>query len=141
MTNIESGPGESDPARRMPPLPDRDHLRGRRILVIEDVRIIADYLADLLQDFGCTVVGPFPDLAHARSAIAHETIDGAVLDQQLSAETSTSLASILREKGVPFLYVTGFAAEFQDPRFPPAPILEKPFTPRELHDAVLRMLG
>jgi hypothetical protein len=104
------------------------------------VRVIADYLADLLTDLGCTVVGPFGDELRAAKAVAEGAIDAAVLDQQLALETTSALAIMLVERRIPFLYVTGYSPEFADPGFPAAPMLEKPFSPREFEQALLRLL-
>lgn len=141
MTTTEGGCDPGDRAGSRAAASPSERLRGKRILVIEDVRIIADYLTDLLRDFGCLVVGPFPDGIRARHALETGLLDGAVLDQPLSGQAFSAAARTLRERGVPLLYITGYGAELEQSGLPAAPVLEKPFTPREFAEAVLQMLG
>ena len=42
-----------------------DGLDGKRILVVEDERLIALYNQDLLEDWGCSVVGPAGSVSSA----------------------------------------------------------------------------
>ena len=42
---------------------------GRRILVIEDSPVVAPFTVDVLEELGCEVVGPAPNMAAARELI------------------------------------------------------------------------
>jgi CheY-like chemotaxis protein len=113
---------------------DLERLQGLRILVVEDVFLIADELADLLTTIGCVVVGPSPTLKDGLETATAESLDGALLDVNLALEqTSFPIAEVLAARGVPFLFLSGydvqdhFPAEFQD-----APCLPKPVEVRQL---------
>ena len=52
--------------------------------------------------------------------------DAAVLDINLGDGLVYTVAEILSERGVPFVFVTGYDADSVDPRFAGVPILQKP---------------
>ena len=84
-------------------------LAGKRVLVLEDEPLIAMVLVDILQEAGCTVVGPAHDAEQAAKLIAEKPIDVAVLDVNLgSGRTSADIADALRSSGTPFIYATGY---------------------------------
>ena len=113
---------------------DLERLQGLRILIVEDVFLIADELNDLLTAIGCVVVGPSPSLTDGLKTATAEALDGALLDVNLAKEqTSFPIAEVLTARGVPFLFLSGydvhdnFPAEFQN-----APCLPKPVEVRQL---------
>jgi len=84
-------------------------LQGKRVLVLEDEPLIAMVLVDILEQAGCTVVGPAHDAEQAAKLIAEDAIDVAVLDVNLgSGRTSASIADFLRGAGTPFIFATGY---------------------------------
>jgi len=108
-------------------------LGGLRILVVEDVLLMAEVIIDQLEECGCDVVGPAAHLAEAEKLARETPLDGAVLDVNLAGERSFPVAAILRERNVPYVFLTGyddedvFPAEYRD-----APRLGKPFRSQEL---------
>src|SRR5260370_25687476 len=90
----------------MPSMPPE--LRGLRILVVEDNFLMAESVRDLLDECGCETVGPAPSLAVALALAGQEPLDGALLDINLAGEDCFPVARLLRERGVPFILLTGF---------------------------------
>ena len=113
---------------------------GKRLLVLEDEFMIATRIADILEDAGYDVIGPVIDVAAAMHAIAVDRVEGALLDLNLRGDTSLTMADAIAKRGVPILFVTGYAREVLTGRWQNALHLEKPFTDRELLDAVAHML-
>ena len=117
-------------------------LTGLRILVVEDVPELAELICDDLTDCGCIVVGPAQYLEDAARLARQAAIDGALLDVNLGGEPSFPLAAILRERHVPYVFLTGydspniFPEEYRD-----APRLGKPFHYQDLVDAVTAYLA
>lgn len=67
-------------------------------------------MADTLEDAGHVVVGPCVRFQDAQQVAAHEKFDGALLDVNLGeGETSEPIARLLRERGIPFAYVTAYS--------------------------------
>jgi DNA-binding LytR/AlgR family response regulator len=119
--------------------------RPLRVLVVEDNLLIAEALCDLLENCGCTVLGPAPDLTRSRSLIDQEAIDGALLDINLSGTLSFPLAALLTERGIPFVFVTGYdEGVLFPPAFKEVRRIAKPYDARavsEIVEAWGRMAG
>jgi CheY-like chemotaxis protein len=116
-------------------------LAGMRILVAEDEFFIALVVEETLQSLGCTVLGPFSDLAQATEAATREPVDAAVLDINLSGEMVYPLAEHLYRHGIPFVFTTGYAVADLPERFRVFDCLRKPVDPRTLKQAVHHMLN
>ena len=114
-------------------MPDQPVLSGLRVLVVEDDALIAMLLEDLLDEFGCQVVGPAATIGEALNLIEAATIDVALLDLNLGhGQTTYHLADVLGSQGVPFAFVTGLdALSLQNP-YETSPTLQKPFRPADL---------
>lgn len=87
-------------------------LTGLRILVVEDRGLIAGKIVRALEAAGCVLLGPAATLeaGFALLADAGDRPDAAVLDIDLRGELVYPLAEALQARGVPLLFVTGFAA-------------------------------
>ena len=69
--------------------------------------MIAFALEDLIGDLGFDPVGPAFRLAEALAALGG--FYAAILDVNLNEERSFSVADYLAERGVPFMFATGYA--------------------------------
>ena len=110
---------------------------GQRVLVVEDELLISIDLADSLRQHGAAIVGPAATLREALAlAGAKEAPDCAVLDLRLSGEMVFPVADALAERGVPFVFLTGYHEDVIPTRYANVPRFEKPFD----HAAVLAEL-
>ncbi len=81
------------------------------ILVVEDEILIALDLVAQLEEWGFSPVGPCSSVQHALAALEAATPDAALLDMNLGRDgTSEPIAMALQERGVPFLFLTGYSA-------------------------------
>ena len=103
-----------------------------RILVVEDDLLIAMDLEDILDRFGCEVVGPFGQLNQAMSA-AEGDLDGAVVDLNLREESSFPLIERLKDRSVAVIVCSGYAdiPNLRE-KLGDTPTLPKPCSPRTL---------
>ncbi len=102
---------------------------------------MAMLVEDLLFDMGCEIVGPAASAGEALAAAKAEQFDIALLDVNLGdGETSFETAEVLRARGVPFAFVTGYGDQGVRPDLRDAPILSKPIDPRQLA-RVIKQLG
>jgi DNA-binding NtrC family response regulator len=85
-------------------------LQGKRILLVEDNFLIANSLRKLLATMGCEVVGPVPTLDQAEELAGREALDGAILDINIIGGTSLGVAAMLRNRGCPFFFITGYGS-------------------------------
>lgn len=112
------------------------------ILVVEDEFLLAMELEATLVRAGWTVVGPAGTLASALKLARNAACDGAVLDVNLKGERVDEVASILAERGIPFLFATGYGRN----NLPAAcrenaVVIAKPFSERELVAALQGLLA
>jgi two-component sensor histidine kinase/CheY-like chemotaxis protein len=107
-------------------------LSGRRILVVEDEALIAGQIESLLVGQGCLVSGPVPGLESALALARSEPPDAAILDVNLAGSRSDSVADMLRQQGIPFIVLTGYADSGLSTAFHGAPVVAKPFDDRAL---------
>jgi len=97
-----------------------------RVLVLEDELFVALQLKQHLATAGHTVVGPAATLPEAEALAAEAAIDRAVLDANVNGEVPRDLTAMLADRGVPFVYVSGYDESFIFGRLPRAPVLPKP---------------
>jgi len=86
-------------------------LASLRVLVVEDEVLIAMLLEDALDEFGCTLKGPFRSLAGALAAAEEGDYDVALVDFNLQGEKATPLTRRLAELGRPFAISSGGGAD------------------------------
>ncbi len=117
------------------------HLVGKRVLLVEDEALIAMMLEEALGDLGCEVIGPVARLDAARQIIEAERFDCALIDIDLRGHPAYPLAELLDARGVPFGFVTGYAAGRVEPRFRRGhPVLQKPISADQLKAALTAMV-
>jgi CheY-like chemotaxis protein len=115
-------------------------LSGRRILVIEDSPVVAPFTADVLDDLGCSVVGPAPNMAAARELLDGEEFDAAILDVHIRGERVFPLCDLLAARGVPFVLTSGYADWQMPEKWQDRPRLQKPYTIAQVEEALTALL-
>jgi len=116
---------------------DLAKLAGLRVLVVEDEMMVSMLIEDMLSDLGCKVVGPASRLEEAIALVGSSELDCAVLDVNLGGQPIFPLADILREKGAPFAFATGYGDAGLRDVDKGTPVLQKPFRESDL----ARILG
>jgi PAS domain S-box-containing protein len=124
-------------ASMLPPQEEQPgKLDGKRILVIEDEPLVAMDLESSLTSAGCEVVGPAGTIEEAKSLVADERYDAALLDVNLAGHAVDEIAAALTQKNCPFAFVTGYGREALPRGFRDAVVLGKPFGQEQLLAAV-----
>nr|MEA2797623.1 hypothetical protein [Phenylobacterium sp.] len=116
---------------------DTAELKGLRVLVVEDEMMVSMLIEDMLSDMGCTVMGPASRLDEAIELAMESDIDCAVLDVNLGGQPIFPLADLLRERGCPFAFATGYGDAGLRDVDRGTPVLQKPFREGDL----ARVLG
>lgn len=109
---------------------------ARRILIVEDEFLVAMLLEDLLSEMGHQVAGTFAQVAEAMKFAEHADLDFAILDINLAGATSFPVAEILRRRGIPFLFASGYGSPGLTSAFENELTLQKPYEPAELERAI-----
>lgn len=111
--------------------------RARRVFVVEDEVIVGMLVEDMLQELGYEVAALSTHLDQAVELAQDIDVDFAVLDLNLNGRMSYPVADILRRRGVPFIFATGYGAKILVPPHAGTPTLQKPFHLNDLR----RILG
>lgn len=108
-----------------------------RVMIVEDELLVAMNLEDMLEGFGFEVVGPYPTLAEAWTALEGAGFDAALLDVNVRGELVFPLAEDLLSRSIPVVFCTGYAEAGQfPPRLAELPKVAKPYTPEVLRSAL-----
>ena len=112
-------------------------LQGRSIMVVEDEFFQAKDLARALTDAGASLVGPFSSVNAALEALDDgSALDAAVLDINLRGRAVYDVADRLAERGIPFVFATGYDPELLPASHQARPVCTKPFRIESLMSAV-----
>ena len=106
-------------------MPQHD-ANAARVLIVEDEWLIAASLEDDLREAGFDIVGPAPTLVAARKLLDEQHFNAAVLDVTLGEEKSYPIARLLIERGIPFLFLSGYTEGDLPVEFNGAPLMTKP---------------
>jgi CheY-like chemotaxis protein len=118
-------------------------ISGLRIMVVEDEFWVAEDMARVLTEAGVEVIGPIGNVTEAIQRLREtQHIDAAVLDINLLDVNVYPLAEELVDRGVPFIFTTGYDIDTIPVTLRKIPRIEKPAEPariiRELAAAVSR---
>ncbi len=96
------------------------------MLIVEDEALVAMMLEEELESLGLSIVANCGSVSDAIKAIDDETPNAAILDVNLGGEFVYAVADRLLERGIPFVFLTGYGRESVDQRYQFVQILEKP---------------
>ena len=109
---------------------------GRTILILEDEPIIGLALEDMLTNQGARVLHA-ARIEEAEAMLASERVDSAVLDVNVHGTLSYSLAAILAERSIPFIFATGYGDRSHPAEFATVTTLSKPYSAEEICRALM----
>jgi ActR/RegA family two-component response regulator len=104
-------------------------LAGKRVLIVEDEHLFAEYLADAMTAEGAEVIEPVGSVNAALDIIANTRLDGVTLDLKLADEMTFQVADALAARNIPFVFLTGYGAGDVPARHANVRRVEKPVTP------------
>jgi DNA-binding NtrC family response regulator len=117
-------------------------LAGRRILLAEDEGLVGLELEQMLENFGCNVVGPLTSVDKVLENAQRESFDGAVLDVNLRGRQIFEILPKLQELGMRIIIASGYDdVTLFPPPFRTMPRIAKPFDEGELRRICERVFG
>lgn len=102
--------------------------------------LLAMMLEDLLLDAGYRVLKA-GRLSQALELAASEPIDAAILDINLAGGEVFPVADVLRRRGIAHIFTSGYGDNGLPPAYRDVPMLQKPYSPPAILDALVRMLA
>ncbi|TPE48941.1 HWE histidine kinase domain-containing protein [Amaricoccus solimangrovi] len=117
-------------------------LTGKVALIVEDQLLIAMDLEAILEEAGMEVMGFARSTAEAFRMLEARSPDVAVLDVNLGGETSLAVAELLRARGVPFAFATGYSDLATIPGGEEGgEVVPKPYQPAQILAVLRRLLA
>ncbi|PWT85767.1 MAG: response regulator [Proteobacteria bacterium] len=112
-----------------------------RILILDDEPLICMMMQDWLGELACEAVGPVHAAGLALVLVKETPVDCALIDLSLKDGPSYAVASALRERGIPFAFVTGHGEHLLDPAFKEVVVLRKPIEFERFKDVVGQLVA
>jgi len=110
----------------------------RRVLVVEDEVLVGMLIEEMLRELGYELAGLSTHLDQAVTLARTAPFDVALLDINLNGQQSFPVADVVRARGLPFLFATGYGSRIVPEPYRDVPILQKPFSLEELRGALQR---
>jgi CheY-like chemotaxis protein len=107
-----------------------------RTIVVEDEPLVRLMTEEILVSVGCVIAAAASTLDEALGHIAAAEFDLAVLDINLAGTEVYPAAERLRGKGTPIIFVTGYGRRGVQDAWHEFPILQKPFSLRDIERAI-----
>ena len=131
---------EKAPEREQPIISDL--LSDKKVLLVEDSLIIALDAEDILRRLGAGTVVTEAAVADAIAAIEEQRPDIAVLDINLGSSNSFPIASHLIERGIPFMFASGYGEQAKIPdELRGQIVLQKPYTLASMNRTLAELVG
>ncbi|MEJ5977619.1 response regulator [Novosphingobium sp. PS1R-30] len=115
-------------------------LSGKRILVMEQQAMLAQFLTDMLGDLNCRVVGPATRVPQALALLVENDVEAAILNWELGDESSSVVAEELLRRGIPWAFASSRRTSDLARRYPDAPLLTKPFASAHVQRVLEQLL-
>jgi len=116
-------------------------LTGSRVFLVEDEFLILMQIENMLQDLGCKIGGTASHLGDALKRAETCEVDLALLDINVAGKKIYPVAEVLRRRGVPIVFSTGYGQSGIDAAWARYPVVQKPFMTRELERALAEARG
>jgi CheY-like chemotaxis protein len=114
-------------------------LTGLRIFVAEDEFHIRCLIEEMLVELGCIITESVSSLRAALDRAGATEAQVAVLDINLRGERVFAVARILRDRGIPIVFSTGYGRDGMDTEWTACPVIQKPFTIERLKAALTQV--
>ena len=114
---------------------ERRCLDGRVVLVVEDEALVGLDVRDLLGDYGATVLLA-RNVKDALPLADRPELAAAVLDINLAGEDCSPICHRLSERGIPFMFHTGYSSAAVLEQWSSAPVVNKPASGARIIEAL-----
>lgn len=112
-----------------------------RVFVVEDEMMVALLAEAVLIDLGHLPVGPALRLEDAMAMARDEDIDVAMLDVNLGEAKSFPIADLLRERGIPFFFATGYGIDGLTAPYRDELVVDKPYFTADINRALTTVMA
>jgi CheY-like chemotaxis protein len=100
---------------------------GCSVFLVEDEVMIRMMVADMLEELGYRVAAEAGEIGEALKLAETTEFNLAILDVNVNGKVITPVAELIRTKGRPFIFATGYGSSGLPPEYRDRPALQKPF--------------
>ena len=111
-------------------------MSGLKVLLVEDEATIRMAVADMLRAMGHSIAAEAGHMREAMALARSAKFDLAVLGLNFGGQMVYPVADLVQTRGVPFIFMTGYAQGISPKRFQNRPALRKPFSSEALSTAI-----
>jgi CheY-like chemotaxis protein len=116
-------------------------IKNAAFFLVEDEALLRMMTAEMLEELGHRVVAEAGTINAAEPLARTAQFDLAVLDINVGGTYITSIAQIIADRGLPFIFVSGYGSEGRPVSFQDRPALRKPFLIESLAEMIEKALG
>jgi CheY-like chemotaxis protein len=100
---------------------------GCSVFLVEDEVMIRMMVADMLEELGYSVAAEAGEISEALRLVQSTEFDLAILDVNVNGKVITPVAELIKERGRPFIFATGYGSSGLPVEYRDRPALQKPF--------------
>jgi CheY-like chemotaxis protein len=97
------------------------------VFLVEDEVMIRMMVADMLSELGYTVAAEAGEIGEAIRLAQSTYFDFAILDVNVNGKVISPVADLLKARGRPFIFATGYGSSGLPEEYRDRPALQKPF--------------
>jgi CheY-like chemotaxis protein len=116
-------------------------LKNGSFFLVEDEALLRMMTAEMLEELGHRVVAEAGTISAAEPLARTATFDLALLDVNVGGSNVAPIAQIISDRGLPFIFVSGYGSKGLPQSFQDRPALRKPFLIESLAEMIEKELG
>jgi ActR/RegA family two-component response regulator len=109
------------------------------ILTVEDAFLVGLQLKRDIESLGYEVLGPVPTVKAALALLDHPNLAFAILDINLGEGDSIAVAKALQDRGIPFVFITGYQS-VGIAGLEQAEVIRKPASTDQIRNAIINAI-
>jgi DNA-binding response OmpR family regulator len=110
--------------------------KGLRVFLVEDEAMIRMMVVDMIEELGHVVAAEAGQIDQALELAQKADFDLAILDVNLKGKLITPVAELIKARGRPIIFATGYGSDGLPEGFRDLPALPKPFQLETLAAAI-----
>ena len=116
-------------------------VKSAAFFLVEDEMLLRMMTVEMLEELGHRVVAEAGTISAAEPLARNADFDMAVLDINVGGTNIAPIAQIIADRGLPFIFASGYGSEGRPQAFQDRPALRKPFLIESLAQMIEKALG
>jgi CheY-like chemotaxis protein len=116
-------------------------VKSAAFFLVDDEALLRMMTAEMLEELGHRVVAEAGTISAAEPLARDAQFDLAVLDINVGGNNIAPIAQIIANRGLPFIFCSGYGSEGRPQSFQDRPALRKPFLIESLAAMIEKVLG